>query len=151
MHIHETSGRMHIGCCRKGVGAHQQAGPCHVESTPTTVTNCLLSLCLSCLLAFSGVWCGDPSGMSSEPHVIRRGRVSMGRAWFTALLVAPRYASPLTPGKAAHFCHPLLSHNALPPPLPRLIACTTSLSSSGNLLVLFYRWLAHLIWLFIHL
>lgn len=40
---------------RKEGGAHRQAGPWHVKSIPTAVTNCLLCQCLSCPLAFNGV------------------------------------------------------------------------------------------------
>lgn len=130
--MHETSGRMHIGATERGWGGqglHRQAGPCHVESTPTAVTNCLLSRCLSCPLAASGVWRGDPSGVSSRPRVIRRGRVSVGASviYRAACCAALRLAS-----------YPASPHPPLPPSIPlqidrlhdRPLACTPHLPAT---------------------
>lgn len=119
------------------------AGP-HQQSTPTAVTNCLLSRCLSCPLAASGVWRGDPSGVPSRPRIIRRGRVSVGAVRDLPCCLL-RHATPRL--------LPRVSPSAPPSPdrSPARPASRMHPSSSGNLLVWFYRWLAHLIWLFIHL
>lgn len=138
---------------QEGASARQETGRRHVASTLTAVTNCLLSHCSPCPFAFSvgrrSVTCVERAPCHLNAYQLGQRAAVIYRA---ACGEAFRLASLLTPGKAAHFSHLLLSHSRLssPPSLPRLIACTTGLShpsSSGNLLVS----LAHLIWLFIHL